>query len=99
MIITIGDAIKNFIKTLDFENQRPIIHTVKTKKGCKMNKEKIINEYAQQGYSYVGCVNYNQKAFNAYRESNKHQAIQIGNCLELVLLHDTKQIVEIDFGD
>lgn len=64
-----------------------------------MNSEKIIKEYKDKGYTYVGCVNYNQKAYNAYQESNKHEAIRVGRCIEVVLLHDTKQIVEIDFGD
>lgn len=64
-----------------------------------MNKETIINQYILQGYEYLGCVNYNQKAFDAYRASNKHEAIQLGRCMELILLHDTKQIVECDFGD
>lgn len=62
-----------------------------------MTKEQIIKQYPE--YKYVGCVNYNQKAFDAYRESNKHEAIQIGGCREIILLHDIKQIVEIDFGD
>ena len=64
-----------------------------------MDKEKLINEFIVQGYEYIGCVNYNQKAFDAYRESNKHQAFKVGRCMEVVVLHDTKEIVEIDFGD
>lgn len=62
-----------------------------------MNKEQILKEHPD--YEFVGCVNYDQKAFDAYRASNKHEAIKIGGCIEIVLLHDTKQIVEIDFGD
>lgn len=62
-----------------------------------MTKEQIIQEHPT--YEFVGCVNYKQKAFDAYRKSNQHEAIKIGRCREIVLLHDTKQIVEIDFGD
>lgn len=72
---------------------------VETKKGYKMNKETLIKEYKEKGYHYLGFVNYNQKAFNAYRESNKHEAIQVGHCIEVILLHDLKAIVECDFGD
>lgn len=62
-----------------------------------MNEEQVLKKYPD--YKYVGCVNYNQDAFNAYRESNKHEAIKIGKCLELIILHDIKKIVKCDFGD
>lgn len=62
-----------------------------------MTKEQILNEHPD--YKYMGCVNYNQKAYDAYRESNKIEKISTGRCLEVALLHDLKQIVEIDFGD
>ena len=62
-----------------------------------MEKEQILKNYPD--YTVMGCVNYQQKAFDAYRASNKHEAIKIGRCFELVLLHDLKQAVEIDFGD
>lgn len=63
------------------------------------DKNEILSKYKNQGYNYLGCVMFNQKAFNAYRESNKHEALKIGRCLELIVLHDLKAIVEYDFGD
>ena len=59
----------------------------------------IIREYEKQGYQFLGSVLSNQKAFDAYQQSNKHEAIKVGRCLEVVLLHDIKKIVEYDFGD
>lgn len=59
----------------------------------------IIKKYEEQGYQFLGSVLFNQKAFDAYRTSTKHEAIKVGRCLELVLLHDIKKIVEYDFGD
>lgn len=54
MIITLGDALKNFLKNykkaLDFENQKCYISDVKTKKDVKMNallnqlQKKVITE-------------------------------------------------------
>ena len=84
-------------KTLDFQNQVIIICGVETKKGCKMLE--IVKEYEKQGYQFLGSVLFNQKALDAYRKSNKHEAIKVGRCLEIVLLHDIKKIVEYDFGD
>lgn len=59
----------------------------------------IIKTYEEQGYEFLGSVITKQKAFDAYQESNKHEAIKVGKCLEIVLLHDIKKIVEYDFGD
>lgn len=59
----------------------------------------LIKKYEEEGYKYLGNVIFNEKAYNAYCESNKHEAIKIGRCLELVILHDLKAIVEYDFGD
>lgn len=64
-----------------------------------MNRDEILSKYRKLGYTYLGGVIYNQKAFDAYRESNNHEAFKIGRCLELVVLHDLKAIVEYDFGD
>lgn len=75
------------------------IMCVKTKKDVKMNEIEIIKTYEKQGYEFLGSVITHQKAYDAYRESNKHEAIRVGHCLEIVLLHDIKKIVEYDFGD
>lgn len=76
-----------------------IISGVETKKGCKMTESEIIRKYEKQGYEYLGSVLFHQKAYDAYKQSNKHEAIQVGRCLEIVLLHDIKKIVQYDFGD
>lgn len=59
----------------------------------------IIKKYEEQGYQFLGSVLFSQKAYDAYQQSNKHEAIKVGRCLEIVLLHDIKKIVEYDFGD
>lgn len=62
-----------------------------------MTREQVLKKYPE--YKFVGCVNYNQTAFDAYRESNKHEAFKVDRCMEMVVLHDLKQIVSLDFGD
>ena len=63
------------------------------------NAYEIQQKYESQGYEYLGSVITCERAFNAWRESKKHEAFKIGRCLELLVLHDLKAIVEYDFGD
>ena len=61
----------------------------------------IISEYKDKGYKYLGWLNWfdNQKARDAYCNSKQREEIKFGRCLSIVLLHDTKEIVQIDSGD
>lgn len=60
---------------------------------------RIIEEHKSKGYKYLGWVNTNEQAQKAYRNSKQREIIEFGRGLSVVLLHDTKQIVEIDSGD
>lgn len=64
-----------------------------------MEKIHILNEYQSKGYKYLGLANTSAEACKAYQESKQREEIETGRCLSIVLLHDTKQIVEIDCGD
>lgn len=63
------------------------------------NEFTIKQEYRAKGYTFVGSVNTNPKAYDAYQKSNNKESIEIGRCLHLVILHDLKAMVEIDSGD
>lgn len=59
----------------------------------------IMKKYREQGYRYLGSVNMNPHACEAYTQSKQYESFTIGRCLQLVVLHDIKAMVEIDSGD
>lgn len=66
-------------------------------------KEEVLREYEVKGYHYLGNVMVNSKAYNAYMKAiqsgKRPESVQIGRNLELLLIHDSKEIVEVDSGD
>ena len=63
------------------------------------NQYDLERHYISQGYKYLGCVNYQEKALTAMGKSTNKQYHQIGKCLHLVALHDLKAYVIVDSGD
>ena len=67
------------------------------------NKNDILREYEAKGYHYLGNVMTSSKAYNAYMKAiqngQRPESVQIGRNLELLLLHDSREIVEVDSGD
>ena len=63
------------------------------------NREELEKHYKLHGYKYLGCVNYQEKAFVAMSKSKNKQYHEVGRCLHLVALHDLKAYVIVDSGD
>lgn len=63
------------------------------------NREELEKHYKSLGYTYSGCVNYQEKALNAMQASKEKQYHEIGRCLHLVACHDLKIYVIVDSGD
>jgi len=67
------------------------------------DEREVLAEYEAKGYKYIGNPITSQKAYNAYvdamHQKEKYEYVRIGRNLDLVLLHDRKQIVEVDSGD
>lgn len=63
------------------------------------NERDVLREYEGKGYRYLGNVIVNKAAYDAYQKSKKHESINVGNNLDLVVLHDLKAIVQYDYGD
>lgn len=63
------------------------------------NEYEIRKKYGDLGYKYLGSVNISPKAYEACCKSKQRETHTIGNCLQLVVLHDLKAMVEIDSGD
>lgn len=55
--------------------------------------------YQEQGYRFLGSVNFSNEAARAYRTSKKTQMHQTGRCEYLVACHDLKVFVVIDSSD
>lgn len=63
------------------------------------NRNELEKYYDSQGYKYLGCVNYQEKALKAMSKSKNKQYHEISRCLHLVALHDLKMYVIVDSGD
>lgn len=63
------------------------------------NRDELEKHYKAQDYAYLGCVNYQEKAYNAMQKSTNKQYHEVGRCLHLVALHDLKAYVIVDSGD
>ena len=63
------------------------------------NQEKLEKYYQSIGYTYLGYLNTNLKAQEAYQKSKNKQWHEVGHNLHLVALHDKKMFVIIDSGD
>ena len=63
------------------------------------NENELRKHYDTQGYAYLGYVNINQKALDAYQQSKNKQEHKIGRCEYLIACHDLKVYVKVDSGD
>ena len=62
------------------------------------DEREVLAEYEDKGYKDLGNVMVSKAAFDAYQKSKNHESVNVGRNLDLVLLHDIKAIVELDYS-
>lgn len=63
------------------------------------NEFYLRKQYEMLGYKDLGCVNTNQKAYDAVQKSTNKQWFQIRKNLHFVVCHDLFIFATIDSGD
>ena len=61
--------------------------------------ENLCTHYQSKGYKFVGSVNFDTKAVEAYQKSKNKQEHKIGCCEYLIACHDLKVFMLMDSGD
>lgn len=65
-----------------------------------MNDEiQLRNHYQSLGYKFVGSLNFQSAAVDAYQKSKNKQEHKIGRCEYLIACHDLKVFMLMDSGD